>query len=185
MKVSVALLALMVVIAQGQPSSKRMADGKEWLTENLDVRVEPSYCYDDNQENCRKYGRLYTWESAKRACQSLRGGWHLPTVDEWMRMVSQYTTGQPADSPEGRHAAYVALMPGGGSGFEAMLGGGRNSDDGKYARLEAHGLYWTASETAGDPSKAVLGNFGKGSEALYRREGGSKQSGFAVRCVRD
>src|ERR1700687_4083035 len=53
-------------------SSKRMADGKRWTTHNLDVNTMPSYCYEDAELNCRRYGRLYTLESARRACQSLR-----------------------------------------------------------------------------------------------------------------
>jgi hypothetical protein len=27
-------------------SSKRMADGKQWMTRNLDVNTVPSYCYE-------------------------------------------------------------------------------------------------------------------------------------------
>ena len=49
-------------------SSKRMADGKEWTTANLDVNTSSSYCYDAAEPNCRRYGRLYTWESAQRGC---------------------------------------------------------------------------------------------------------------------
>jgi hypothetical protein len=49
-------------------SSKRMADGKEWTTANLNVNTSSSYCYDDAEPNCRRYGRLYTWESAQRGC---------------------------------------------------------------------------------------------------------------------
>src|SRR5918995_4198792 len=37
-------------------SSKRMADGKEWTTANLNVNTSPSYCYDDAEPNCRRYG---------------------------------------------------------------------------------------------------------------------------------
>ena len=50
-------------------SSKRMADGKEWTTANLNVNTSSSYCYDDAEPNCRRYGRLYTWESAQRGYQ--------------------------------------------------------------------------------------------------------------------
>ena len=46
------------------PSSKRMADGKEWTTANLNVEMPSSYCFDNADANCRRYGRLYTWESA-------------------------------------------------------------------------------------------------------------------------
>jgi hypothetical protein len=44
---------------------------------------------------------------------------------------------------DGGKAAYKALLIGGGSGFNALLGGGRG-EGGQYARLEAHGFYWTA-----------------------------------------
>ncbi len=53
------------------PQSQRMADGKLWTTQNLNVNTPQSYCYEDAERNCRQYGRLYTWESARRGCQSL------------------------------------------------------------------------------------------------------------------
>jgi hypothetical protein len=34
-------------------SFRRMADGKEWTTTNLNVRASLSYCYDDAEPNCR------------------------------------------------------------------------------------------------------------------------------------
>src|SRR5262249_44043384 len=71
-------------------SSKRMADGKQWMTRNLNVKTIPSYCYEDAEPNCRQYGRLYTWESARRGCQSLGDGWRLPTDDEWRQMAKRY-----------------------------------------------------------------------------------------------
>src|SRR5262245_43158476 len=49
---------------------KRMADGNEWTTANLNVSTSSSYCYDDAESNCRRYGRLYVWESAQRGCQT-------------------------------------------------------------------------------------------------------------------
>jgi len=54
-------------------SSKRMADGKEWTTANLNVNASSSYCYGDAERHCRRYGRLYTWESARRGCRLLGG----------------------------------------------------------------------------------------------------------------
>ena len=131
-------------------SSKRMADGKEWTTANLNVNTSSSYCYDDAEPNCRRYGRLYTWESAQRGCQSLGDGWRLPTDDEWRQMAKHYG-GLGNDSPDKGKAAYTALLSGGTSGFNAVLGGNR-SIDGKYERLEAHGIYWTVSEN--DPITA-------------------------------
>jgi uncharacterized protein (TIGR02145 family) len=162
-------------------SSQRMADGKQWTTRNLNVKTAQSHCYDDSEENCRRYGRLYTWESARRACQSLGTGWRLPTDDEWRQLAKHYG-GIGSDSPDNGRAAYAALLSGGKSGFNAVLGGNR-SINGEYARLQAHGLYWTASEN--DPRSAPFYNFGHGSQALFRQSEGQKQMAISVRCVSD
>jgi uncharacterized protein (TIGR02145 family) len=161
-------------------SSRRMADGKEWTTANLNVNASPSYCYDDAEPNCRRYGRLYTWESAQRACQSLGGGWRLPTDDEWRQMAKRYG-GVSADSADKGRAAFTALLSGGKSGFNAVLGGNRSA--GQYARLEAHGFYWTASDN--DPASAPYYNFGQNGGALHRQPQGEKQMAISVRCIRE
>ncbi len=162
-------------------SSKRMADGKMWTTRNLDVDVALSYCYEGTEVNCQRYGRLYTWESARRACQSLGDGWRRPTDEEWRQLAKHYG-GVGGDSADGGKAAYKALLADGNSGFNAVLGGGR-AEDGQYARLEAHGFYWTASES--DPANGLYYNFARGSQALFRQNGGEKPRAFSVRCVRD
>lgn len=46
-----------------------------WMAENLNYEMSSSYCYDDNPDNCKKYGRLYKWAAAQKACPN---GWHLP-----------------------------------------------------------------------------------------------------------
>lgn len=162
-------------------SFKRMADGKQWTTHNLDIKTMPSYCYDDAELYCRRYGRLYPWESARRVCQTLGDGWRLPTDDEWRQMARHYG-GVSEDSDDKGKAAYQALLAEGSSGFNAFLGGGR-SVDGQYARLEAHGFYWTASES--DPTSGLFYNFGRGGQGLHRQSGGEKQAAFSVRCVRE
>jgi uncharacterized protein (TIGR02145 family) len=161
-------------------SSTRMSDGKEWMTANLNVNASPSYCYDDAEPNCSRYGRLYTWESAQRVCQPLGDGWRLPTDNEWRQMAKRYG-GVSDDSPDKGKAAFTALRSGGTSGFNAVLGGNRSN--GQYARLEAHGFYWTASDN--DPGSAPFYNFGENGQALHRQPEGDKQMAISVRCVRD
>jgi uncharacterized protein (TIGR02145 family) len=55
-----------------------------WLAENLNYAADSSRCYNDSTAYCEKYGRLYNWETAIKACPS---GWHLPSQKEWHTLV--------------------------------------------------------------------------------------------------
>jgi uncharacterized protein (TIGR02145 family) len=151
-----------------------------WMTTNLKLNIRGSYCYEDKAENCDLYGRLYTWESAQEGCSLLGEGWRLPTNDEWWQLSVLYG-GVAADSNLIRKGAYKALLNTGTSGFNAVLGGGR-TPDAQYARLDAHGFYWIATES--DSSKAWFSNFAKGSQSLYLQNDGEKPRAFSVRCVK-
>ena len=157
-----------------------MPDGHRWTTENLTVRTEGSYCYDDAEPNCRRYGRLYTWAAADEGCRALGSGWRLPTDDEWRRLASRFG-GVSEDAADSGKAAYAALVSGGSSGMNTLLGGRRDAADGQYSRLEAHGFYWTASEA--DRPSASYYNFGRGGLAFHRQTDGPKQMALSVRCV--
>ena len=174
-------------LARDEPAaaaSRRMADGKQWTTRNLSVKIDQSYCYENADENCEKYGRLYTWDAAQRACPSLGAGWRLPTDDEWRQLAKPYG-GVSADAADEGKSAYSALIRDGRSGFNAVLGGGREPNDGTYARGAAHGFYWTSTSTPGDVANAVFYNFGRGGQALHRQPEGEKQRAFSVRCIKD
>ena len=90
--------------------------GQIWMAENLNYKVEGSYCYNDSVEYCKKYGRLYTraaamdsagvWSSNGKGCgygdtcvpvNSLRGicpkGWHLPTITEFKILLANVNIG--------------------------------------------------------------------------------------------
>ena len=94
--------------------------------------------------------------------------------------MAKHYGGVRDDSDDGGKAAYQALAIGGSSGFNAVFGG-RLSGDGQYARLEAHGFYWTASES--DSATAWFYNFGQ-ARFLNRHSDGVKQVALSVRCVR-
>ena len=184
-RVVAAALTAFLYLATGcspqAPASKRMPEGKLWTTENLNVITDQSYCYDNAEQNCRRYGRLYTWESAQRACHLLGDGWRLPTNDEWQQMAKHFG-GVRDDAADTGKAAYTALLAGGSAGFDAVMGGRRDLD-GQYARLDAHAFYWTASER--DSATAWFYNFGLGGQILNRHPDGEKQRGLSVRCVKD
>jgi uncharacterized protein (TIGR02145 family) len=163
-------------------ASRRMADGKLWTTENANVAVEPSYCYDNLEQNCRQYGRLYTWDSAQLACRTLGGGWRLPTNEEWRQLANHYG-GLRQESADLGKAAYTALIRGGSSGFDAVYGGGRSDKSHEYRRIGDHGFYWSATESG--PDRAWLYNFGRNGQSLNRHEDSDKLEAVSVRCVKD
>jgi len=160
---------------------KLMPDGNQWMTQDLNVRVDSSWCFADDAANCRIYGRLYTYFSASEACNMLGNGWHLPSRKDW-EVLSDHYGGASNKAKDWGRAAYKALQTGGESGFNATLGGNREMGDGKYARLNAHGFYWTTTEI--DQKTAWNFNFGAGGKALHCQDGMGKGEGASVRCIR-
>jgi uncharacterized protein (TIGR02145 family) len=159
---------------------KSFPDNNMWIVSNLKLIVPGSYYYNDSAGHEEQYGRLYTWEAAQNGCASLGEGWRLPTKEDWRQLAEKYgAIGREETNIAKR--AFSPLLTGGNAQFNAVLGGGRNPD-GSYARLEAHGFYWTISQQ--DSATAWFANFAKGSQALYLQPDGEKIDGFSVRCVK-
>ncbi len=68
----------------------KMPDGKTWMAENLNYKMEGSMCHGNDASNCNKYGRLYTWDAAMKACPS---GWHLPSNGDFNTMLKAVGNG--------------------------------------------------------------------------------------------
>ncbi|MCQ2286917.1 MAG: fibrobacter succinogenes major paralogous domain-containing protein [Bacteroidales bacterium] len=133
--------------AMGQFTDPR--DGREyrtitigsqiWMAENLKYAVENSYCYEDDESKC-KYGRLYSWSSAKenKLCPE---GWHIPYFEEWEIL---------SDAVGGKDVAGMKLRANTGWGeknngvdnykFTLLPSGFRHGDD--YEGLDAKAYYW-------------------------------------------
>lgn len=171
-----------VPAADPSPSFRLMPDGKQWLTENLSLAAAGSSCYQGEARMCTQYGRLYTWDGAWQACRAVGRGWRLPTETEWSLLAKPYG-GVDGESPDSGQGAYRALIAGGCSGFNAVLGGGTGAGAQIYSRVAAHGFYWTAS--ASGVASATFVNFAGEGQTLHRQPDGDKQRAFSVRCVRD
>jgi uncharacterized protein (TIGR02145 family) len=117
----------------------KMPDGKVWFAENLNYAAEGSKCYDNKEENCQKYGRLYDWATAMEACSK---GWHLPSKEEWEGLdFGNKTAGKKLKAASGWHSA-----SGNGLdifGFSALPGGHASSD--RFSNYEIGGFWWSSS----------------------------------------
>ncbi len=134
-------------------SFKKMEDGKLWLTMNLNTSLRNSHCYDENEENCTNYGRLYTWAAAKEACSRLGAGWRIPNITEWRNLGNSVPEINPlryevADLKfvESKHV-FHQLTLNSEVGFKAVLGG-KLKLPAAFSETKTHGYYW--SDTVND-----------------------------------
>jgi len=145
-----------------------MPDGKIWMAENLNCNVSGSVCYNNDPANCAKYGRLYNWEAAEKACS---GGWHLPSSAEWKALLTAVggsATKLRAASPlwDGTDDFDFSALPG-GFGY---LGG-------SFHDVGSKGYWWYSRENNNGP------------DIYYWYMGGTSfvngNPSFSVRCVQD
>ena len=142
--------------------------GLTWMAENFNFEIEGSWWYQENETHGKEYGRLYTWEAAVEACPS---GWRLPTEGEWQNLI---------ESLGGIDAGYDALIEGGESGMNFLLGGYRDIN-GKFGRIGAYGGYWTGNEK--NEERALGVNF----DGYYNKidlSDSLKVSARSCRCVK-
>jgi uncharacterized protein (TIGR02145 family) len=148
------------------------------MVENLNFVANSSWCYDNEDSNCVKYGRLYNWETAMSACPA---GWRLPSREEWNEMVSA-AGGNVAGKK--LKAAYGWEKDGYGMdeyGFSALPGGYRGTD-GNFSSAWDFGYWWTATENGSGNAyyRGMYYGSDRAGEHYY-----DKGHGFSVRCIRD
>jgi uncharacterized protein (TIGR02145 family) len=160
-----------------------------WMVQNLNYKVEGSYAYDDNENNRKELGLLYTWEAAKKACPS---SWHLASDSEWSLLVSQFggtdEAGETLKSVKGWNEDGNGTNS---SGFDALPGGQRKPE-GSYMVMGILGLFWTSSP-ANSIDRAWEWNFHYGGPRSSNKQNLKKAfrfdadvaGGLSVRCVRD
>lgn len=156
------------------------ADSSIWMTQNLNLKIPGSYCYDNSAKNCAIYGRLYTWDAANKVCQILGEGWRLPSNEEWKSLADLFG-GLRENPPDSGKSTFRAFLKDSLAHFDLQFGGGRE-DKGTYARLNAHGFYWTSSATG--TNTAWLYNVGTNGKTVNRHSDMEKFRAASVRCIR-
>lgn len=156
--------------------------GTTWLAQNLDYEIAEASWYHKGLTSASersKYGRLYTWDAAKKACAALGNRWHLSTLEEWRRMTKPYGGANEDGRYDAGKTAYEVLIDGGSSGFSALLGGYGGDI---FGDLGHFGSYWTA--TGESEEYALLYSF-SGYDLTLSLGGSVKKAGFSCRCVQD
>jgi uncharacterized protein (TIGR02145 family) len=153
-----------------------------WMVENLDRATNKSKCYANSPDSCAKYGRLYTWADARRACPA---GWHLPNDAEWTALSDSAggspNAGTKLKSPSGWFE-YDGVPAGTDDyGFSA-LPSGLGTSAGYFSGIRNSAFWWSATEH--DTSSAIGRHMGFCTRSVVRNTY-SKALLYSVRCVRD
>jgi len=165
---------------------KTVKIGKQtWMAQNLYYQTKSgSWCYEDKADNCKKYGKLYDWNTANKACPS---GWHLPSPLEWRDLAVAVgdvdVQGKSLKAKTGWNWNDEANADGNGTddyGFSALPGGNR-APDGKFNDIGTFGSWWS---TQLGWSLAYNRNIIYGGFGYFGNSNGMKY-GYSVRCVAD
>jgi uncharacterized protein (TIGR02145 family) len=156
----------------------KMPDCKIWFAENMNYAARTSLCYQNNEFNCQKCGRLYDWATAKTICPS---GWHLPTDDEWTALEEAIG----GSSKAGKFLKSKNGWSDNGNGkdrygFSALACGYR--DGGSFGYWGSNAAFWSATDVGGENAWR---RYLYASDADIERETGYQSDFYSVRCVKD
>lgn len=144
-----------------------------WMAENMRMRIENSSCYDNDKKNCEKYGRLYSWEDAKKICPT---GWSLPKkFDYEILMDIEYDKLKST-------AGWSTINNANGNGTDnykfSVLPGGY--DTGMFSDIGKNAYFWTS--TPRSDGYAWYLEFGRNSSKFASNSNSVKMS---VRCIKN
>ena len=154
-----------------------------WMAENLNIETGNSRCYKDEEANCKKYGRLYDYETAIKACPS---GWKLPSKDEWNKLLTaaggEKTAGKKLKSKSGWANGTDDF------GFSALPGGLVEFDGdggGTFEAIGSQAALWTATAYAESDFEAYGLRISNDDDSVSSSAIQNKGELLSVRCIQN
>lgn len=146
-----------------------------WMAKNLNYAITGSWCH-----NCALYGRLYSWGNALTIAPP---GWHLPTVEEWDKLVTTLggyaVAGGKLKNMSGWRAPNSEAI---NSRCFSALPGAYRASDGQIIDVNSNTAYWTTLEGGTEVANAFLLGYLYGK---IQKTNFSKAWGLSVRCIKD
>ena len=137
-----------------------------WMKENMDTEMGNSSCYDNDPDNCEKYGRLYDFETAEKVCPP---GYRLPTSEDFGSLGSSSNALKDDEEWNGVN----------GTNFSALPAGRYLPDIDSFIDLDDRAYFWVSQGDAGT------------SRSLRSEDDGVYEGGFpldnqlSVRCIKE
>ncbi len=171
----------------------------EWMTTNLKFYVDSSYIYQpysvsneyiENKDILEKYGRLYTYESAQKACPD---GWRVPTDEDWQKLEQRLGMSSAESNAldwRGNIARNMLTINGDTCDLGLQLGGYYTDHTimggSGFRFMGVYAFYWTSTpDTDKEGQYYYYRKLTYASNAVYRQSMEPLQQYLYVRCVRD
>jgi len=156
---------------------------------DADIRSETSpvyaWAYNGNEANMDVYGLLYTWYVVNDNRKLCPTGWHVPSDNEW-KILTEFLGGDSiAGGKLKQTGTSYYFTPNLGatneSGFTALPSGLRYPI-GNFNSMGDGPVWWTSTEY--DNNNSIFRSLGYSGKSI-RRDYYPKNSGFAIRCIKD
>jgi len=157
-----------------------------WMAENLAYNAAGSKCYSNDESNGKKYGRLYDWNSAMKACPK---GWHLPSYEEWQILVDfaggEKIAGKKLKAKDGWKKDKEGNGENGTDDFDFFaLPGGISHPEKGFVNGGFTSFWWSSTEDDDNKSNAWSRWIGHKSDEAYKFNR-DKSSLCSVRYIKD
>ena len=161
-----------------------------WMAQNLNHVAEYSACYDNDEQNCSFWGRLYSLQENGEKGAILDYtlvdsicpiGWHVPTITEWDILVSLF--GKYNDESTAKKIKATELWNddnAGGNGTDEC--GFRAIPAGEHDGWDHHDMYRYATFWA-----STMANSGKANAIIISGKISSliSEPQMSIRCIKD
>lgn len=149
-----------------------------WMAENLNYEAEGSVCPEGDNRNCSKYGRLYTWETARVVCPE---GWRLPDSTDFATLIASAGGAEVAGKALKSTSGWFKKGDGSDDfGFKGLPAGFSRSAN-KFDGIGGYAHFWSASESPDGLAYYLLLDFSVPAASLNAY---GKDEGRSVRCIR-
>lgn len=156
-----------------------------WMANNL--MDKNGFCNYPNKNDCQKYGSLFNFNSAIKACPE---GWELPTKGDWEVLISNLG-GETAAGKELKAKGHLETGDGYWKAYKEFEGtnstcfgaqpGGFIQSGGKFLNIGTYGYFWTSSSINEVKAHvATMVYF----EDFIKLNQYAKENFYSVRCIK-
>lgn len=156
-----------------------------WMAGNLNSKFDSdgdtieSYCFYNEPDYCKKYGRLYPWTSLKISGTDdfeqgiCPDGWHIPSDNEWDTLTNFLGGVEEAGKKLKDSESYE---------FNIAFGGNYNTEVNVFSYIDDHAYFWTSTKFSN--TAAWMRQIGLNNKNINRSTVPVIYA-FSIRCVKD